>query len=127
MKKLPNEKAPGPYGVQGFWLKNFTRLHINIVWHLNACLEEETPRWMTKGRTILIQKDNSKGNETSKYRPITCLSLTWKLLTGIIANEIYCFLVSEEILPKEQKGCRRKSKGTGDQLYIDKMILQEVK
>ena len=127
MRKLPYEKATGPYGVQGFWLKSFTRLHINIVWHLNVCLEEETPRWMTKGRTILIQKDNSKGNETSKYCPITCLSLTWKLLTGIIANEIYGFLVSEEILPEEQKGYRRKLKGTGDQLYIDKMILQEVK
>ena len=74
---------------------------------------------MTKGRTVLIQKDKSKGNETSNYRPITCLPLTWKLLAGIVANEICGFLENEGILPEEQKGCRRKSKGTEDQLYID--------
>ena len=53
--------------------------------------------------------------------------MTGKLLTGIIDDEIYGFVDNEAILPEEQKGCRRKSKGTGDQLYIDKMPLQEVK
>ena len=77
---------------------------------------------MTKGRTVLVQKDKSKGNEASKYHCIT-----WKLLTGIIADKIYGFLENEGELPEEQEGCRRKSKGTGDQLYIDKMLLQEVK
>ena len=65
--------------------------------------------------------------EASNYRPITCLSWTWKLLTRITADEIYGFLENEEILTEEKKGCRRKSKGTGDQVYIDKMLLQEVK
>ena len=127
MKQIPNWKAPGPDGVQEFWLKNFTSLYKNLVWHLNTCLEGETPRWMTKGITVLIQKDKSKGNEASNYRPITCLPLTWKLLTRIIADEIYGSLENEGILPEEQKGCRRKSKGTGDQLYRDTMLLQEVK
>ena len=31
------------------------------------------------------------------------------------------------LLPEEQKGCRRKCKGTGDLLFIDKMILREVR
>ena len=31
------------------------------------------------------------------------------------------------ILPEEQKGCRKKSRGTGDLLYIDKMVLKEAK
>ena len=54
--------------------------------------------------------------------PFSC-----KLLTNIIANEIYGFLKNKEVLPEKQKGYRRKTKGTGDQLYIDKMLLQEVK
>ena len=95
--------------------------------HLTACLERETPRWMTKGKIVLIQKDKSNGNGASNYRPITCLPLTWKLLTKIIADEVYVFLENERILPEEQKGCKRKSKGTGDQLYINKMLLQRVK
>ena len=53
--------------------------------------------------------------------------LTWKLLTGIIADEKYDFLKNEGILPKEQKGCRRKPKGTGYQLYLDKILFKELK
>ena len=42
-------------------------------------------------------------------------------------NEIYGFLENKGLLPEEQKGCRRKSKGTGEKLYLDKLLLQEVK
>ena len=41
---------------------------------------------MTKGRIALIQKHKSKGNEANNYHPITCLPLTWKLLTGVIVR-----------------------------------------
>ena len=82
---------------------------------------------MTTGRTILIQKDKSKGNIPCNYRPITCPPLVWKLLTGILADEIYEHLEESCVLPEEQKGCRRKCRGTGDLLFIDKMILREVK
>ena len=47
---------------------------------------------MTKGRTILIQKDEEKGAAASNYRLITCLTLVWRLLTGVIAAEMYGFL-----------------------------------
>ena len=35
--------------------------------------------------------------------------------------------MNEGILPEEQKGCKNKSEGTGDRLYINKMLLWEVK
>ena len=47
---------------------------------------------MTKGRTILIQKDKEKGTAARNYRLITCLTLVWRLLTGVIAAEMYGFL-----------------------------------
>jgi len=60
--KLPNWKAPGPEAVQGFWIKNLTNLHGKLAEYLNECLETaHTPTWMTTGRTVLIQKDKSKG------------------------------------------------------------------
>ena len=65
--------------------------------------------------------------QTTTNRPIACLLLTRKLLTGIIADEICGFLENEGVFPDKQKGCRRKSKGTGDQLCIYKILLQEVK
>ena len=32
-------ESPVPDNVQEFWLKDFTNLHKNLVWHLSACLE----------------------------------------------------------------------------------------
>ena len=82
---------------------------------------------MVSGRTTLIVKDKTKGNLVSNFRPITCLPMMWKLFTGIIAEEIYSHLESNNILPVEQKGCRKKSRGTKDQLIIDMMILKNCK
>ena len=39
----------------------------------------------------MIQKDKSKGNVASNYRPITCLPFMWKLLTSAIAHQIYAY------------------------------------
>ena len=43
----------------------------------------DIPKWMTTGKTILCQKDPDKGNAVDNYRPISCLPLMWKLMTGI--------------------------------------------
>ena len=44
----------------------------------------------------------------------------WKLLTGIVADEIYNHLEGNDFLQEEQKGCCRNSRDTKDQLLIDK-------
>ena len=125
--KMPNWKAPGHDGVQGFWIKRLDKMHERIATQLNEILEgtKEIPSWMTYGRTVLCQKDPVKGNSVENFRPITCLPLMWKLLTGIISEDMYCFMENENLLPEEQKGCRRKSRGTKDQLLIDKTILKD--
>jgi len=46
------------------------------------------------------------------------------MLMGIIAEHIYGHLDRNGLLPDEQKGCRRKTQGTKDQLLIDKMVLK---
>ena len=81
---------------------------------------------MTKGKTVLIQKDKEKGKAASNYRCITCLPLVLGLLTGVITEELG-FLDTNLLLPQEQKGCRRISRGTNDLLFIDKMIIRKVK
>ena len=74
-----------------------------------------------------MQKDKEKGKTASNYRPITCLPLVCKFLTGVIADKVYGFLDTNLLLPQEQKEYRRKSRGTNDLLFIDKMIMREVK
>ena len=128
LKKMPNWKAPGPDGVQGFWIKNLTGLHRKLAEHLDECLDKgETPNWMTTGRTVLIQKDRSKGTVAGNYRPITCLPIIWKLLTSMISDDIYQYLESNDLIGEEQKGCRRGYRGTKDHLMLDKIILKHCK
>ena len=85
------------------------------------------PSWLTRGNTSLLQKDKSKGSVASNYRPITYLPLMWKLLTGVVASQIYAHLDQEKLLPEEQKGCKKGSRGTINLLYIDRAVIKEVK
>ena len=75
----------------------------------------------------MLQKDNGKGNVTSIYRPITCLPLMQKLLTGVIADQIYEHLDQEKLLPEEQKGGSKVSRRTNDLPYIDRAVIKDVK
>lgn len=128
VRKLPNWKSPGPDGIQGFWLKKFVAMHEAFAVHLNDCVASGVvPSWMTVGKTTLAQKDKSKGAEVGNYRPIACLNLLWKVLTGIFSEKTYQFLSDNDLLPAEQKGGRKRSQGTKDQLVIDKVILRHCK
>ena len=81
-------------------------MHEKIATQLNEILEgtKEIPSSMTYGRTVLCQKDPAKGNSVENFRPITCLPLMWKLLKGIMSEDMYCFMENENLLPEEQKG-----------------------
>ena len=126
--RMPNWKSPGPDLVQGFWLKSFSSWHERVRLQLKEYLDSGfVPSWSTRGRTSLLQNDKSKGNVASNYRPITCLPLMWKLLTGVIADQIYAHLDQKKLLPEEQKGCRKGSRGNNDLLYIDRAAIKEVK
>ena len=79
LRKMPNWKAPGPDFVQGLWLKNIKSIQEGLRRKLQKCLENgHVLMWMTKGRTVLMQKDKKKGKTAINYRPITCLPLVWK-------------------------------------------------
>ena len=48
-------------------------------------------------------------------------------MTGIISEHLYRFLEEEKILPEERKGCKINSRGTKDQLLLDKAVLRDCK
>ena len=126
-RRMPTWKAPGRDKVQGFWIKSMTNLHERIAEQLNKILigENELPAWMTYGHTLLCQKDVPKGNAVENYWPITCLPLMWKLLTGVIAEDMYTYLEKENLLPNEQTGCKHNSRGMKNQLLIDETVLKD--
>ena len=54
-RKVPNCKAPGLDGVQGFWIKYLALWHQRIADHMEKILSDgdELPEWMISGRTVL--------------------------------------------------------------------------
>ena len=79
---------------------------------------------MVRERTFLIKKDTAKGSQASNYRPIACLPMMWKLLTGVMGEKLHHHLERNGLLTVEQKRCRKGSRGTKDQLFLDKAILK---
>ena len=82
---------------------------------------------MVTRKTLLFIKGIQKGKLVSIFRPTTSLPLIWKFRTDILAEELYEHLEKTNSLPWEQKGCRKGSRGTKDQLLIDKMIVEDCK
>ena len=73
---------------------------------------------MIEGKTALLVKDKTKGTDAANYRPITCLNLLWKVLTGIFPEKAYKHLDDNSLLTDEQKGCKKNTTGTKDHLMF---------
>ena len=48
-------------------------------------------------------------------------------MTSVVADEIYAHLDQEKLLPEEQKGNRKGSRGTNNLIHIDRAVIKEVK
>ena len=46
-------------------------------------------------------------------------------MAGMVAEKMYSHLERENVLPSEQKERRNRSRGTKDQLLIDKAVLRD--
>lgn len=128
LKSLHNWKSPGLDKVQNFWIKNLDSLHGQLASAFNSAIKQPTiiPDWLTTGVTFLL----SKGKETKEpknYRPITCLPTLYKIMTSLVCQRLYKHVLENNILPPEQKGCRKGSRGCKDQLLVDKAIVENAK
>ena len=122
-----NWKAPGRDKIPNFWLKQLTATHRHIAAIFNKLIEEDkTPEWLRAGVTFLITKNENTENPKN-YRPVTCLHIMYKLITSVINRRMKKYIDDENLIPKEQKGCYKGSKGCKDKLLISKAILQECK
>ena len=126
--KLSSWKAPGPDGIQGYWLRVFPRACNLLKTHFWKILDEEDnmPDWLIRGRTVLIPKEGSTGSP-DQYRRITCLNTMYKLFTSVLTRILMHHVSSKNLLPVEQKALRSKTRGCLDALVIDAAVAQESK
>ena len=118
-------KSPGVDKIPNFWLNCLTSTHKQMALNFTNILQnpETAPEWLIEGTTYLLPKSQETQNPQN-YRPITCLTTTYKILTSTITERMYTFLEENSILPQGQKGCKRNSYGCKDQLLMNKMILE---
>ena len=93
LKKSNNWKSPGLEKLPNFWLNILTSTHKVLTHSLSQKMKhpKEIPEWLTKWITYLLLKV-SETNSPKNYRPITCLSTIYKILTPIITERTYSFL-----------------------------------
>ena len=126
--KRKNWTAPGVDGIQNFWWKKFIPAQkalakVFTMLHENSAI---IPEWWPSGRTVLLPKTKNLGDEKN-YRPITCLNISYKILTGLVAKHMREHAVVNEIWGEGQLGAVEGVLGTVDQLTIDRCIMEEVK
>ena len=127
IKNLANWKAPGPDKIQSFWFKKIPSIHRYLTAEYKKLLTgKEFPPWLAKGTTYLIAKNRETANPKN-YRPITCLNIMYKIYTALMAGKTYKYLEGAKLLPIEQKGCRKGTKGCLDQLLISKIVIEDCK
>ncbi|XP_055527590.1 uncharacterized protein LOC129720177 [Wyeomyia smithii] len=119
-----NWAAPGPDFVHNFWYKKFSTVHGRIADCFNRVLRDpqELPEFITKGVTYLLPKDRNTA-DPAKYRPITCLSSLYKVLSSVITRKIQDHCDANQVMTEEQKGCRKNTQGCKDQVIIDAVIV----
>ena len=110
--KMPNWKAPGHYGVQGFWIKRLDKMHGRIATQLNEILEGTKNTFFDDVRTnSTMSKGYSKG----------------KLCAGLQTNNLstayvevtykYCFrrhlllYGKRKIISRKAKGLQKEKQG----------------
>ena len=111
---MKNWTAPGKDEVHGFCIKHLTSLHPKIAQQLNRLLQTATiEEWQSTGKTILLMKNKKAGAIPSNYRPITCLSTTFKLITVIVAdinqNHLYKYNLKNRKETEETLGAQKTS------------------
>jgi hypothetical protein len=94
-------KAPGRDQISNFLLKQLTATQKHIAETFKKLIEEDfISEWLTAGVTYLILKNEYTGNPKN-YRPVTCLPMTYKLITSIISRHMQIYMDNENLLPKE--------------------------
>ena len=125
LKKCSKWKPPGKDKIPNLWLNVFHKTNIRLTQLYNLVITDpkQIPQWLLNGNTFLLAKSDETNNPQN-YRPITCLTTMHKILTSMLAEVTYSFLIDSGLFSDEKKWCKRKSYGCKDQLLINKMILE---
>ena len=122
---ISNRKKLGHDGIHRFWFKKFTSILDRLALEMNRCTQgTHVPEWMTEGKTTLIKKTQSPPQQIQTYK---LPSYVVEKTNGTEKGTYVYSQTSHELLPEEQKGCRKGSRSITELIHIDQHILNENK
>lgn len=106
IKSMKSGTAPGPDRISADFLRaGGLPLHTLLAEHMSYYLQKETiPNQWRNSRTVILHKKGDR-DDLRNYRPISLLSVLYKLFTKIILSRISRTL--DEAQPPEQAGFRQ--------------------
>ena len=125
IKHLPNWKAAGVDGVFNFFIKHLPSLHEYLYDVVKGCCLEGIRQgdWVYEGRTFLIPKGTpTKGSD---FRPITCMSNLYKLMTKCVTQVIRLEVEKRGLLSENQLGTVRHVQGAKELAMLNVSLNQE--
>ena len=128
-KRLKSWKAPGPDQICGYWYKAFKSMGTKLgplLWEHGTQRGESIPQWLVEGRTVLLPKGDNPTKPGSR-RPITCLNVAYKLLTGMVARTLLHHVKHYDLLPLEQKALKAGCRGCFDAVTINSALAAKAK
>ena len=125
--KIKNNKAPGPFGIVGEFIKNggYTLHTYMKVWINKMLREGEVPWKLKEGKVkLLYKKDDNL--EPTNYRPITLSSVLLKVLTRVMNVRLMKVVETFNILSRKQYGFR-EGRSTQDAVFILATAIEKAK
>lgn len=123
ISRLANWKTPGVDKVFNFFIKHCSSLHTYLTEIVKGVVEhpENAPEWFYTGITYLIPKTGEPAS-AAEYRPITCMTNLYKVVTKLVTRELRDFVEVNKIISENQLGTVRDSQGAKEQALINKCI-----
>ena len=119
---LPNWRSPGPDGVYNFFVKRLFSVHEALYTAIkDICMgAAPIPSELLHGTTHLIPKGEPR--DGSEFRPITCLSHIYKLITRCITKVLTLQVEKNHLLTEFQLGATRKCLGAKELALFSKAL-----
>jgi hypothetical protein len=103
VKRLPSDKAPGPDGFNGLFIKKCWNIIKNDFYQLcQDFFEGNTSVEGIKNSFIVLIPKKNNPETVNDYRPISLMNLAPKLVTKILANRLQAEIIS--LVHKNQYG-----------------------
>ena len=119
-------KATGPDGIQGFWWKHLPEAKQRLRQWCEAATRnprKAVPKWMCRGRIVLIPKVKTGPNGPGDFRPIACLNTCYKILTAMMARQIHQCV--KDRFPMEQVAMRKGIWGCTHAHILDQTMCKD--